>query len=309
MRGARSSLLLAVVTLPVFVAGCADPFAPPIDCGSFLEENEGREGSLVVTVTDGPGGPPLDDALVTVEAAGTCWQRSERGSTAEGGRASWTLPAWGHATVSVAADGRTPERAEDVPLASDGRSTQQTIAVYRTQLSATMQGSYAARPPGVLPVLGGDPAWQADPLPWTDGREAAEGYGARILRMDVRLAWTNTPTDVADLALGLGRAEGQADVVIDSAQDQGGAGAHEEAGSLSAEAMYRAGWSDASEILIGPLSLRPRAALTAGIPYEVTIAATFGAPRDANVPLGAWTTLTATATAATLALLWRRPRA
>lgn len=294
----------ALAIVPLLLAGCADPFAAAIDCASYLEENEGREGSLVVLVTDEPGGPALDGVRVRVEGWGACWQRNEDGETS-GGRVSWTLPAWGHASVSVEIDGWTPERVEGIPLALEGRTVEQTIPVYRERLQWSMTRSFAGEPPGVLPVVGGDPGWDAHEIPWNSSRETAEGYAARIVRMDVALAWTNARTAFADLDLGLGRSQGQADIIIASGSDQSGEGDQREAGTITAEAMYRAGWSEATGILVGALSQKPHATITGPISYEITIDATFGPPRDANTPAGAWIGVVALAAAA-LALR-RRP--
>lgn len=284
----RVVLLLA----PMILAGCVDPFARSINCKEYLEAHTG-EGALVIVVTVEPGGPPLSDAQVTVKAWGTCWQRNERATTPSDGVVSWALPAWGYATVSVEAADMTTERLESIPLAPDGDTFTLNVPLFRNRLNWTTKGAFTAQPPGALPIVGGNTDWDAQPISWQANRETMREYARRLVAIDVSTHWNNTQITFADLAIGLGPNPGRVDFVIDSDADQSGIGAFSESGSLGAGAMYEAGWSEATEILIGALSQKPHLALSPGIPYTLSVTAFFSSPRSADTPLPLWALMAA----------------
>lgn len=280
--------LVLVVFAAFLLAGCVVFTGSTVKCADYVASNPGA-GTLAIVVTVEPGGPPLAGAQVTLDASGTCWARSERATTGSDGVVSWRFPVWGSANVIVEAPNMTRERVEDVPVARDNDTFTQTVPLFRSRLDWATTRSFSAQPPGALPVIGGgDTGWDGQPIAWEADRATMREYAKRLVRIDAWMQWNNTPTAFADLAIGLGGRPDRADFVFDSDADQGGSGTFSESGSLGPRAMYDAGWSEATEVLIGALSAKPHVALSPGIPYTLLLSAFFSSPQNAQTPMSSW---------------------
>ena len=266
----RALLLVALVAL---LAGCT---ASPGGWGATREP-------FVVVVTDEPGGPPVEGALVT--AMGFTRASDEARTDAQG---RVTLHAYHGDDVAVAKPGFVPEQARlsgSDPL---------VVALYRDRIVVELTGTLEAA--GVR--TRGTPAaeaWDPQPVPFGRNDEARKGYASRLLRLDAALAWENAPGAAGDLALGLGRAPGRADVWHDSDAAQLAPGPHEERVVLTGADFEDADWEGALQLHAGPAPAKAYAA-PQGLPYRMTLDAQFGQPRESpGAPLGAIVALAAAA--------------
>lgn len=298
----RPRIGLASLLLVAALAGCSEPFGATIDCDEHLARNAG-EARLTILVTDEPGGPPLAGALLFVQAWGTCWEQKERLESGDDGTAVLVAPASGRADIDAHLEGHTPERLAAAHIPSAGRAAVVELPLYKARLSREFQDAFMGHGVGRTPLGLEAAEWRPAEMSWDGPPLVRAAYAERILQMTVTLAWNNTATEFADLAIGMGRTANAPDVVADVPGDQGGAGAQREEMTLGLEAMYNAGWQGANALHVGPYTEKPHVALN-GIAYVLRVDALFGAPRDNDTPSPLWLLLAATAGA----LLLRRGR-
>ena len=243
------ALLAVALVLPL--AGCLD----------------GPLRTYEVTVTDGPGGPAVAGALLTVDPT---WGRERTLRADEAGRATLTAR---RPYVVVEADGYLPETYQL------GRETRPDLPIFRATMALALDGSLAGGDVGTQGTPLPD-RWDAQEVPFGATREAQRAYASRLQALHVTLTWNNTLLGGAgDLGIGLGPAADELVLWHDGDQAQLAQGPQREEARFTLRDFGRE-WQDAEGLWAGAAAGKAYASAT-GLAYTLALVATFGPPHGA----------------------------
>lgn len=354
----RAFLAIALALAPAtLLAGCVScPSGPPVTARGIGPGTDARAGlagfTLAVRVV-ADDGAPIEGAGVVVYWSGdgvSGWggdvvlvdergervvvvaspgetprspapDRTHRLRTESGGEVVARVPASRVVGVVAAAEGFTEEW---IPALATGESSARDaieVRLYRASLNVTIDGTWGG--PGAASTAAATRsayAWDPAPLPFGEG-DAQRGYVQRVASLSARISWTNAPTSIADLGIGMGPSEDDPSFVADDA-DEAAPGAHEESFSLDADALREIGVLGSGESFIGPASDTGFVA-PFGLAYTLEIRADFDTARaffatcangvqdsgglpGASVP--GWGSVGAIAAIALVAIVARKPR-
>lgn len=308
----RRTLLAALLTTAAFatLSGCVECVeGPPVTARGIVDapSSSGALGhTLVLHVTDGPGGPALPGAgvvvyygrvdasewegprvevrpdLVLVEpvnATRTVESKTVvRLMTDMNGLARARVPEARIVGVVAAMEGFTEEWIPALATGESGAESSLTFPLYRARVAADMDAVWNV-PAGASTgfATSSDYAWDAHDVPFADSADANRGYAARIVEMTVTLEWSNSPMGAGDLGIGIGPpAEGPR--YFADASENLAAGAQAERATVALQELRE------HDILGAPIIQAGAATDTAfvapfGLPYAMRVEALFDTAR------------------------------
>ncbi|MHB8633130.1 MAG: hypothetical protein ACYDBQ_04055 [Thermoplasmatota archaeon] len=252
---------------------------------------------LSITITDGPGGPPLPGAGVVVywgsdtAPQGSPWiqvgpdrvvvepgqpftstpsDSTLRLRTDKTGTVVAKTPSHRFIGIVAAAPGYTEEFTPR--MASGEGADSLALPLYRSQIDLNLTGIWSPGGASSGMVTKGGYLWDALEAPF--GNESARaGYAHRVANLDLRLNWTNQPLAFGDLAIGVGPSNANP-TWFSQAGPHATMGTQEERASLGLEAVRAHGLLDTNQIFVGPASGDAYVA-PFGLPFHLVVVATF----------------------------------
>lgn len=316
MTKAIWAILLVAPMMFMALSGCTScTEGPPVTARGITnaDATAGVLGyALDIQVTDGPGGAPLAGAGVVVYYGGTTtgeWTgprvevrpdlvlvepMNESGTveskttlrmmTDETGHVRARVPGNRIIGVVAAMDGFTEEWIPALASGDSGAEGGFTMPLYRANLSVDVDAVWAPGAASTGAVTNSQYSWDPHAAPFGESGEAARGYAARVVQLDLTVTWRNGANGAGDLGIGVGPPDDGPRYFSDKGRNVA-TGEQSESTVLDVSTLREHGILGASSIQAGAATETGFVA-PFGLPYTLHIDALFDTARAAFAACG-----------------------